>query len=239
MIFNNLAGRPMLNYKADDPGDSMNYVSAHDNLTLADNIAFNVGLSPQYPEERAEIAARAKLAHFFILTGQPIAFLHGGCERGRSKPKLNSTSDVIGDYVSNSYDASDDINQFPWSIAPEYTAMNKWIAGLIAIRKAEPGLYIGDADVIASAMKQIPHDDQLSMGWTVDWAGTTLIMLVNANFDASMDFEVSMDLSKAAILVDADEASPSGVQTASGFSILGTRVTVEPLTAVMLKIKTP
>ncbi|MEJ5187784.1 MAG: alpha-amylase family glycosyl hydrolase, partial [Breznakiellaceae bacterium] len=29
MIFENLAGRPMLNYKADDPGDSMNYVSAH------------------------------------------------------------------------------------------------------------------------------------------------------------------------------------------------------------------
>ncbi len=239
LVFNNLAGRPMLYYKADDPGDSMNYVSAHDNLTLADNIAFNVGLSPKYPEERAEIAARAKLANFFVLTGQPIAFLHGGCERGRSKPKLNSTSEVIGEYVHNSYDASDDINQFPWTVPSEYAAMAEWVKGLIAIRKAEPGLHIGDAATISSAMKQIPHSDQLSMGWTVNYGGTTLAMLVNANFDTSIDFDVGIDLSKAVVLVDADEASPQGVSKPSGIQVSGTKATVAPLTAVMLKLLTP
>lgn len=236
MVFANLAGKPMLYYRADDPGDSMNYVSAHDNLTLADNIAFNVGLDPAYPDERAEIAARAKLANFMVLTGQPIAFLHGGCERGRSKPKLKSTSEVIGNYVHNSYDASDDINQFVWNVPPEYEAMANWVGGLIAIRKAEPGLRIGDASVIATAMQQIPHADQLSMGWKVTYRGTLLVMLVNANFDTEVSFDTGIDLSRASVLVDDDEASPQGVGAPSGVVIEGRNVKVAPLTAVMLKL---
>jgi len=239
MIFNNLAGRPMLNFKADEPGDSMNYVSAHDNLTLADNIAFNVGLSAEYPDERAEIAARAKLAYFFVLTGQPIAFLHGGDERGRSKPKLNATSEVTGDYVHNSYDASDDINEFPWDLKPEYAAQAEWVQGLIGIRRAEGSLRLGDAALVEKAMKQISHDDQLSMGWTVIHGGTTLVMLVNANFDVSVDMQTGLDLGKATVLVDSDEASLKGVMVESGVSISGGTVTVDPLTAVMLRMTTP
>jgi len=237
MIFNNLKGQPMLNYKADDPGDSMNYVSAHDNLTLTDNIAFNTGLNAKYPEERAEIAKRAKLANFMVLTGQPIAFLHGGDERGRSKPKLNSKSEVIGDYVHNSYDSSDDINQFIWNVPKEYDAMGKWVAGVIAVRRAEEGLRIGDMATIDANMKQLQHADQLSMGWTVTYKGSTLVMLVNANFDQAIDFKTGLNLDAAQVLVDDDEASPSGVTKVSGMSVNGQTVTVEPLTAVMLKLK--
>lgn len=236
MIFENLAGRPMLNYKADDPGDSMNYVSAHDNLTLADNIAFNVGLDPQYPQERAEIAARAKLAQFMVLTGQPIAFVHGGCERGRSKPKKNSTTEVIGPFVHNSYDASDDINQFIWNAPKEYLAMAEWVKGLIHIRRQEEALRIGDAALIEKAMKQIPHESQLALGYQVSYKGTTLIMLVNASFDEPVTFKTGMNLTSARILVDADEARPEGVRQPTGLDIQGQEVTVQPLTAVMLKL---
>ncbi len=239
MIFNNLAGRPMLNYRADDPGDSMNYVSAHDNLSLADNIAFNAGLSAAYPAERAEIAARSKLAYFFVLTGQPLAFMHGGDERGRSKPRLKSSSEITGDYVHNSYDASDDINRFPWAIAPEYEGLAAWVKGLIAIRKAEPGLRLGDAALVEKAMKQLPHDDQLSMAWTLSHGGSTLIMLVNANFDAAVDIQTGLDLSGARVLADDDEAAPGGVARPSGFSISGSTVTVAPLSAVLLKVSAP
>ncbi|MCX7655047.1 MAG: alpha-amylase family glycosyl hydrolase [Treponemataceae bacterium] len=236
MIFENLAGRPLLNYKADDPGDSMNYVSAHDNLTLADNIAFNVGLDPAYPAERAEIAARAKLAQFLVLTGQPIAFIHGGCERGRSKPKKNSTAEVIGPFVHNSYDASDDINQFIWNAPKEYLAMAEWIKGLIHIRRHEEILRLGDAALVEKAMKQIPHENQLALGYQVSYKGTTLIMLVNANFDEPVTFKTGMNLNSAQVLVDSDEARPEGVRERSGLEISGQEVTVQPLTAVMLKL---
>jgi hypothetical protein len=77
------------------------------------------------------------------------------------------------------------------------------------------------------------------MGWTVNYGGTTLAMLVNANFDTSIDFDVGIDLSKAVVLVDADEASPQGVSKPSGIQVSGTKATVAPLTAVMLKLLTP
>jgi len=172
-----------------------------------------------------------------VLTGQPIAFLHGGDERGRSKPKLNSKTEVIGDYVHNSYDSSDDINQFIWNVPQEYVDMGNWVAGVIAIRRAEEGLRIGDMAVIDASMKQIAHADQLSMGWSVTYKGNTLVMLVNANFDQAMDFKTGLNLDTATVLVDDDEVSPSGVSKVSGLTISGQTVTVHPLTAVMLKLR--
>lgn len=236
MVFNNLAGRPMLYYKADQPGDSMNYVSAHDNLTLADNIAFNVGLDARYPDERAEIAARAKLANFFVLTGQPIAFLHAGCERGRTKPRLGATSEVTGDYVHNSYDSSDDINRFVWTLPPEYAALNEYVKGLIAIRKAEPILRLGDAALVEKAMRQLKHDDQLSMGWVVSHGGTTLIMLANANWDQSATIETGLILAQARFLADGERADPKGLANPVGAKIQGSAVTVAPLSAAIIKL---
>ena len=236
MIFSELEGKPLLNYKADQPGDSMNYVSAHDNLTLPDNIAFNAGLKAEFPAERAEIAARLKLAEFLVLTGQPLAFLHGGDERGRSKPRLNSKSEVTGDYVSNSYDASDDINQYPWKVAPEYEASAAWVSGVIAIRRAEEAFRIGDAKAIETAMKQLPQEDKLSLGWTVDWKGSKFLLFVNANFDQTMKFEAGVPLAAAKVLVDRDGANPAGLSKPAGFKIDGQTLTLDPLTAVMLKL---
>jgi len=90
---------------------------------------------------------------------------------------------------------------------------------------------------IDANMKQLQHADQLSMGWTVTYKGSTLVMLVNANFDQAIDFKTGLNLDAAQVLVDDDEASPSGVTKVSGMSVNGQTVTVEPLTAVMLKLK--
>jgi len=75
------------------------------------------------------------------------------------------------------------------------------------------------------------------MGWIVTYKGTTLVMLVNANFDQVIDFKTGLDLTNASVLVDDDEANPAGVKTVSGMTVTGQTVTVEPLTAVMLKLK--
>ncbi len=237
MIFNNLAGRPMLNYKADSPGDNLQYVTAHDNLTLHDNISFNVGLTDANADERSEIAARIKLAEFFVLTSQGIAFLHGGDERGRTKPKLNSKQDTTGEFVHNSYDSSDDINQFPWTIAGEYQGSADWIAGMIALRKAEPAFRIGDAKAIQTAMVQIPNPDKLSIGWTLDWQGSKLAVFVNVNGDVPIQFDAGRSLEGATVLVDREEASPQGVSKPQGFTVSGNSISVEPLTAVVLRLR--
>jgi tryptophanase len=62
-------------------------------------------------------------------------------------------------------------------------------------------------------------------------------MLVNANFDQVIDFKTGLDLTNASVLVDNDEASPAGVTNVSGMTISGQTVSVEPLTAVLLKLK--
>lgn len=235
-IFENLAGRPTMNYTADSPGDSMNYVSAHDNLTLADNIAFNTGVTADTAAGRAEIAARARLANFLVLTGQPIAFLHGGCERGRTKPRLDATTEFTGDYVHNSYDASDDINQFPWRPAAEYAVLNDYVRNLIAIRKAEVNLRLGDAAVISQAMRQLPQDDPQALGWLVDHGGTMLLMLVNAAADRSVSFELPLVTLGAKVLVAGEQASPLGLTNPQGLRLAGQTAEVAPLSAVMLKL---
>ena len=236
LVFNDLAGRPQLNYRADEPGDNLNYVSAHDNLTLHDNIAFNDGLSDAYPDERAEIAARIKLAEFLVLTSQGATFLHGGDELGRTKPKLNSKSDVIGDFVSNSYDSSDNINQYPWTVQPEYQAAADWIRGVIALRKAEPAFHIGMAKDVATAMTQIANPDKLSIGWKLSWQGTNLELFVNANADVPVDFDTGAPLDGAKVLVDQNHADPAGLATHDGIVLSGNTVSVDPLTAVVLRL---
>ncbi|HPE36288.1 MAG TPA: DUF3459 domain-containing protein, partial [Spirochaetales bacterium] len=168
--------------------------------------------------------------------GQPIPFLHGGDERGRTKPRLKATSEVTGDYVHNSYDASDDINQFPWKVQPEFESLARWVRGLIAIRKAEPSLRLGDAATVSGAMTQLPRDDQRSMGWVVRHGGVTLVMLVNARSDKAVTFETGMDLTGARMLVNGADAAAGGVDAPGKAEVQGTTVTVEPLAAVMLKL---
>jgi len=91
-----------INTFASHPGESINYVSAHDNLALNDKIAL-LNLSPQL-QKRAQTLATAT-----ILLSQGIPFLEGGAEIGRTKG---------GNH--NSYNAGDIANQFDWQRAFEF-----------------------------------------------------------------------------------------------------------------------
>ncbi len=236
LIFNNLIGKPQVNFKSDDPGDSVVYVECHDNLTMHDNISFNVGLKPSDPVQRKELVARLRLGNFFVLTSQGVAFIHAGQESGRSKPKMKATSEIIGEYLHNTYDSADNINQFEWKPLQDYVDLRDFTAGMIGIRKANKAFRLGNAKAIEAAAKQIAQEDPLSMGWTIKTDEGTFVMLVNANPDIDVDFaDVGLDLSGAKVLVDSDEANKDGVKKASGFSADGSSVNVEPLTAVMFK----
>lgn len=84
------------------PSESINYVSAHDNLTLNDKFAL-LNLSPQL-QKRAQTLAAAT-----ILLSQGIPFLEGGAEIGRTKGRNH-----------NSYNAGDAANQFDWQRAFDF-----------------------------------------------------------------------------------------------------------------------
>lgn len=104
---------------AQNPGQSINYVSAHDNLTLYDKLAdVNKGKSAE------TIRDMAKLANAMVLTSQGVPFIHAGAEFLRTK---------FGDH--NSYRSPDSINALHWDMKSRNIDVVNYYKGLIALRK--------------------------------------------------------------------------------------------------------
>ena len=99
---------------------SINYVSAHDNLTLYDKLKATNGAS-SYTEE---IDYQARLANSIVMFSQGVPFLHAGVDFLRTKG---------GNH--NSYDASDIVNQLNWVRKSIYVDSFEYYKGIIEIRK--------------------------------------------------------------------------------------------------------
>jgi pullulanase len=109
------------------PEQAINYVSVHDNLCLADK----VGLWADANGHGGDTALQAQLIQYaasIVLTSQGIPFLYGGDEFQRTKQ-----------YNSNSYNASDAVNDFNWTFLQTYAPTYTYVKALIALRKAHPG----------------------------------------------------------------------------------------------------
>jgi pullulanase/glycogen debranching enzyme len=234
-IFLNLIGQPQSNYRADDPGDSLAYIAAHDGLTLHDNIALNMGLSDDDPDQRQSLIDRMKIGNFLILTSQSIPFIHAGQERARSKPKLNATAEFMGDFVRNSYDSSDNINEFPWTIDEPAQELVEFTRGLIWLRRNTPALRIGDMDDIDAATTFFEHTNHRAFAYSVEWDSETYVIMVNVDVEP-VTFDLGEDVSGATILVDYDEADHEGVAEVTGVTIDGSSVTLDGLTPALLRL---
>jgi pullulanase len=121
-----------------EANESVNYVTAHDNLNLWDKICFSLGekklaLSPHHMLENGrdifdtDAVKSSLLANGIILTSQGIPFFQAGDEMLRSK---------YGDH--NSYASPDDINKIRWENAYLYRKVIDYYAGLIRLRKEHP-----------------------------------------------------------------------------------------------------
>ena len=115
------------------PRESINYVSAHDNYTLWDQIEKSMDCNienGQYQNIRDKnIFENYKVRQLvlgvgIILTAQGIPFMHSGVEFLRSKQ---------GDH--NSYRSLDNINKINWADKIKYYEVFSFIKGLIKIRK--------------------------------------------------------------------------------------------------------
>ncbi|UKI52906.1 MAG: hypothetical protein L6V86_07170 [Treponema sp.] len=169
----------MVNYHADQPGDNLNYLVCHDGLTLHDAIVNNLSLDEH--KDRKEIVQRIKMGNFFVLTSQGLAFLHGGQERGRTKPNISGAkNECVGNFVRNSYDSSDNINQFVWTLEPEYENLLEYTKGLIQLRSSFNVFRIGNARKIQKSAKDLGLEDNLTFGYTIKDGKSTWAVLVNA-----------------------------------------------------------
>lgn len=236
-LFKNAIGQPQMNYKADDPGDNLQYIVAHDGLTLHDAISHNAGLDEADAAQRAELVRRVKLGNFFIQTSQGVAFMHGGMERGRTKPNVTgSQNDTVGRFVRNSYDSSDNVNQIVWTLDPDWKAVQDYTAQMIALRKAYGVFRIGDMAKINAAAKlyPCPEGNRLTLAYSLDWTDGTWFVLVNAE-TKPMTFDLGTDVAGATVFADAAGANVAGLKTVSGVTLSATGATLEPLTATVFR----
>ncbi|WP_117281682.1 pullulanase [Streptococcus intermedius] len=163
-VFKNIKAQPT-NFEVDSPGDVIQYIAAHDNLTLFDIIAQSIKKDPAVPANNQEIHRRLRLGNLMVLTSQGTPFIHSGQEYGRTKQfrdpaykypvpddKVPNKSHLLTNadgtpfeypyFIHDSYDSSDAVNHFDWTKAtdsgkyPENAKSRAYMKGLIALRKS-------------------------------------------------------------------------------------------------------
>ncbi len=119
---------------ANDPEQTINYASAHDNLTLWDKVDLwgrNSGAGVDY-RKRIDMLSNA-----IVLTSQGIPMIHGGEEILRTKGGSN-----------NSFRSPDSINGLDWKWKRSYIDVFDFYRHAIAVRRAHPGLRLNTSKEI-------------------------------------------------------------------------------------------
>lgn len=137
--------------------ESINYVDAHDNYTLWDQIEKSQNSSLKNGNYRQNLSINLfenqlirqnALAIGIILTAQGIPFLHSGIEMLRTKQ---------GDH--NSYKSNDDINCINWHDKVNYYQFFQYVHGLITLRKMHPAFRMENPQMINTSLLIKPAYD--------------------------------------------------------------------------------
>jgi pullulanase len=187
------------------PGQSVNYVESHDNMTLADKITASVkNVAP------ADVAKLSQLAGSMALLSQGLPFLQAGQEFLRSKG---------GD--TNSYKSSDLVNSLKWSTKATNASTVKFYQGLIALRKAHPAFRMTTTDQVRKNLAFLTSPEGTIAyslnGSAVKDSASTLVVVHNANTSAQ-----TITLPKSgswSILVDAGRAGTSALRKVTGSTV--------------------
>lgn len=237
-LLRSITGNPR-SYGTNQPGANIQYMTCHDGLTLHDLIAHNVGLKEENAKDKAEIIKRIKLGNLLALTAQGIGFLHGGQERGRTKPNVNgATQECVGKFVRNSYDSSDNINQIIWTLDKDYQSVLDYTKGLIAIRRGNTAFRIADSKKIKENTVLLSDDQNKSLvfAYRIENDDGDWIIAANASRKKTV-IKSDIALKGAEVLADGEKAGTTPISSPSGVKVGGKKITLEPLTAAIIHIK--
>ena len=184
------------------PGQSVNYVESHDNMTLVDKIKASVK-----DANPSDIAQLSQFATSIAFLSQGLPFMQAGQEFLRSKG---------GD--TNSYKSSDLVNSLKWSTKATNASTVKFYQGLIALRKAHPAFRMTTTEQVKSNLKFSNSPDGTIVytlnGAAVKDKAATIVVIHNANVG-----EQSISLPKGgswSVLVDNGKAGVSVIRKVTG-----------------------
>lgn len=129
------------------PGQTVNYVECHDNMTLADKIA--ICNAKETAEQRIK---RQRLVTSMVILSQGIPFLHAGQEWLRTKHGAH-----------NSFRSSDLINRLDWKRMEQHLSVVDYIKDVIHLRKEFDVFRLATAKEIAEQLSftELPQNGLL------------------------------------------------------------------------------
>ncbi|MEY4368024.1 MAG: Pullulanase, type [Actinomycetota bacterium] len=214
----NFGGRTSANWLATSPGQSVNYVEAHDNLTLWDKLSASMNGS----NKATRMLAANRQAAAIVFTSQGVPFMQAGQEFLRTKN---------GD--DNSYASSDSVNGINWTTRAVNASTVNYYAGLIALRKAHPAFRMKTAAAINSniavststknVIRQVINGTASGDSWK------QIVVLHNANSSA-----VTISLPSKATWYVVVNGTSAGVKTLATLKSTN-KVVVPAMTSLVLR----
>lgn len=203
------------------PGQSINYASCHDNLTLWDKLA--ISNADDSEEDRRKMN---KLSSAIILTSQGVPFFQAGEEMLRSKPSAT----VEGGFDENSYCSPDSTNSLKWDNLENVKEVYDYYKGLIAFRKAHGALRMTEASEVQTKLVFMSGLDANVVAYTIEGSpnGETadkIAVIFNANKEA---VNVPLPSGEWDICVNGEKAGCASLGTAAD------NVSVEGISAMVL-----
>ena len=208
-----------------EPGQTINYASCHDNMSLYDRLAVS---APEFSV--ADRIKMNKLAAAIVMTSQGVPFFQAGEEMLRSKPRGD------GSFEHNSYASPDELNSIKWSdlSKPEYAAVADYYRGLIALRQAHPTLRLDSAEQIRQQVFPLegmePNVVGLHLRGDVDDPAQAMMVFFNAN---QKPITVNLPKGKWNVFVNGEKAGTEPL------SVVENTAVIDPISALVLTLDPP
>jgi pullulanase len=202
---------------AQNPTQSVNYVSCHDNNTLIDRIMLATPGLPRNLQIRMN-----NLAAAFTLTAQGIPFFQAGEEMLRTKP------DGFGGLEHNSYASSDAVNSIKWNWLDDKDSMNtyRYYQGLLKLRKAHDVLRLATREEVLENITPLHVENPHVVAFGIGSAGKDqMISIFNGGFDP---IDLNLPQGKWGVVVNAEKAGVEPIE------VLERRIHVEGICAMIL-----
>lgn len=125
-------------YRPANPGQTISYVSAHDNWTLWDKLCYTLQTKPDFAGKDEKVLKACKFAAGIIMTSLGIVFMQAGEEAGRTK-----------NGIGNSYNSPSSLNALDWERMYQFEDLIDYYKGMLAIRKSCSGYWRREREVLS------------------------------------------------------------------------------------------
>ena len=192
-----------------EPGQSVSYVEAHDNLTLHDKLQVSVPSASD--QERSQLH---RFASSVAILAQGLTFIHAGQEFERSKD---------GDH--NSYKSPDSINALRWLERAKNKTTVDYFKGLIEIRRAHPAFRMDTAAKVRNNLEFLSEGELIAYslnGAAVGDSWKQILVIHNSGSNQSLKIPAG----SWKVAVQGDTASAQSLGSVNGSVMVEAQTTM-------------